>query len=44
VKNGFDITKVELVTDNHTIQNFFREAKYLILLGENGETKVVVLK
>jgi hypothetical protein len=30
--------------DFEAIRNFYKEAKYLILLGEQGESKVVVLK
>jgi len=30
--------------DFDAIMNFYKEAKFLILLGEQGESKVVVLK
>jgi hypothetical protein len=39
--------KLELETkkeDETAILNFFKESKYLIFLGEQGECKVVVLK
>ena len=39
------ILELDVDKDKETaIQNFFRETKYLILLAEGGESKVLVLK
>lgn len=37
------MAKFEINTDQTAIQNFLRETKYVILLAEDGASKVIVL-